>query len=56
MRNHDHEESSNSIHGSNETTLNKQLRRIYLDQQRRRRVHEKKRRRLEKYGGCCILM
>lgn len=39
-----------------ETTLNKQLRRIYLDQKRRRNTQEKKRRTIKKWVyifSCC---
>lgn len=40
-----------------ETTLNKQLRRIYLDQKRRRKAQENRRRFLKKWGyicSCCL--
>ncbi len=55
MRNRDRGRSY-SMDNVNETTLNKQLKRIYLDQQKRRRGYEKKRKRLDKFGGCCVLM
>ena len=36
-----------------ETTLDKQLRRIYLDQKRRRNAQERRRRRLKKWIYIC---
>ena len=42
---------------TNETTLNKQLRKIYLDQERRRKVQDKRRKFIEKWGcicSCCL--
>lgn len=41
-----------------ETTINKQLRQIYLDQERRRKAHERRRQLLEKWGylcSCCTM-
>ena len=41
-----------------EPTINKQLQRIYLDQERRRRAQDRRRRFLQRWGyicSCCIL-
>ena len=52
------EETLESINIVRESTLNKQLRQIYLDQERRRKVQENKRKFLDKWGyvfSCCLI-
>ena len=46
-----------SLNSSRETTINKQLRRIYKDQERRRNAEERRRKFMKKWGyicSCCM--